>query len=589
MVRMVGMALLTATLALGGAQASGAEPVSVYPSPWTRVASPRTQISIRGIAPGAIGPLQITGSRSGRHAGKLQAHSDGRGASFVPAVPFLSGEVVSVHTTLDVRGAHDGDYHLGIATTGMQLGRPAILSPKLRGPGVQRFASRPDLVPAKLTASAARPGLAPGDLFVGKLALRRGTGQNGPMVLDPRGKLIWFQPLSGRDLALDVRVQRYQGQPVLTWWQGWVGRGVGAGKGVILDRSYGQIATVKAGNGYKADPHEFQLTARDTALVLAEAPVVWDISSIHGARRANVLDSIVQEIDVKTGLVLFEWHSLDHVGVSDSYARPVRKNGHVYDYFHVNSVAQMPSGDFVVSGRNSWTIYKLDGRSGAVEWRLGGKHSSFKQRRGATFAWQHDARVQPDGTITLFDNGAAPPVHSQSEGVGIHLDTHRMRAWRTRKYRHTPKLLAGSQGDAQALPNGNVLVGWGAQPFATEFDRHGNQLVDYRFPAGDESYRAYRFPWDPQPAGLPAVAASRQRDGTTKVFASWNGAANVARWVVFAGVSPTSLAPVTSAPRRDFETTISLRTAAPFVAVQAKSAAGAVLARSPAVAVSPPG
>jgi arylsulfotransferase ASST len=576
---------LVATLVAGVSASAGAT-VRVYPSPGSHVASPRTQISLRSVAPSHVGPMEVTGSASGRHTGKLLAHSDGRGASFVPDQPFAPGETVTIRTRLPIYGAHDGDYRIQIATPAAPIPPLPLGPPLLSGSGVQTFHSRHDLIPMRVTVPTLRSGIAPGDVFLGKFnaPLQRGSGQNGPMILDPQGHLVWLQPITAANtLATDVRVQRYQGQPVLTWWQGLINRGTGLhGEGVILDRSYRQIATVNAGNGYSADLHEFLLTPHDTALVLAANPVTFDLSSIHGSRTATVFDNVVQEIDVKTGLVEMEWHSLDQVSPGESYIPPPKIGQHIHDYFHINSVGQLADGSLIVSGRNTWAIYKVDTRTGAVVWRLNGKRSSFHMLRGSTFAWQHDARVQPDGTITLFDDGAAPPVHSQSHGIGIGVDLHHRRAWLRHDWRHSPKILTGSQGNTQMLPNGDAFIGWGAAPFASEFSPHGTLLADYHLANGSESYRAYRFPWDAQPATPPDVAAST--DGTTvRVYMSWNGATNVASWDILAGSSPGALSVIGSAQRRDFETAATVRTTLPFVAVQAKDAAGHALGTSAAI------
>jgi hypothetical protein len=560
-------------------------PVSAYPSPGTKLASASTQISFRGVVPASAGSIAVSGSRSGAHTGRLAAHSDGKGVSFLPDHPFTAGETVTVHTALGISGGKDGTFSIGIATQGPPLKPARVPAPIVSGSGVQRFHSRPDLAPAKLSVATSKPGIAPGDVFLGQFSApgQHGPGQAGPMVIDPQGRLIWFHPMHGSQLALDVRAQQYDGQPVMTWWQGDVNAGVGIGSGIIFDRAYHRIAVVNAGNGYRADPHEFLLTPGGTAFLLVENPVVYDLSSVHGAKRAVVLDSVVQAIDVKTGLVQFEWHSLDHVDPSESYIPPVKVDGHIDDYFHINSVTVNRDGDPIVSARNTWAVYKIDAGTGAVVWRLNGKKSSFKMAQGSTFAWQHDARILPDGTITLFDDGAAPAVHTQSHGIGIRVNTHKKDAWLVHNYVHTPKVLANSQGNSQTLPNSNTFVGWGSAPLASEFSPHGQLLFDLRFPVGAESYRAYRLPWDPQPTTAPAIAASSDSKGTDTVYASWNGAANVASWEVLAGPSATTLAPVASVAKSDFETKATVRTAQPFVAVQAKNAAGAVLATSTAI------
>ena len=170
-----------------------------------------------------------------------------------------------------------------------------------------------------------------------------------------------------------------------------------------------------------------------------------------------------------------------------------------------------------------------------------------------SFAWQHDARVAGDGTITLFDDGAAPAVHSASRAIAVGLDTKRHRAWLVHDYRHRgPSLLANSQGSYQDLPGGDVLVGWGSERYGPVYARHGARVRDYRFPAGDESYRAYPMPWQPDPPTRPALAASSAH-GRTRVYASWNGADGVVRWRVLAGTDASTLKPVASVRRSGFE------------------------------------
>lgn len=581
-------AAMAAATAGGGALATAAPAaaaqVSVYPSPGARTASPQTQLSFRGVAPDAVGALTVVGSASGPHAGRLQAHSDGRGASFLPDAPFQPGETVTVQTGLDVAGARDGRFTLTVATPGPPLRPMRIPPPIVTGAGVQRFHSRHDLVPPKVTVTKDSRAATDGSIVLGTFSAPggQGPGQIGPMVLDAHGRLVWFHPLKGDELALDVRVQRYQGKPVLTWWQGFNDRGLGNGVGMVFDRSYRRIAVVRGGNGMAIDPHEFLLTPRDTALVAAENPVVWDLSKIGGARRAVVFDAVVQEIDVATGLVLFEWHSLDHVDVAESKARPVRVDGHLYDYFHINSVAETPGGDLLVSARATWGVYKIDRASGAVEWRLGGTRSSFRAASGALFSWQHDARVRPDGTITIFDDGPSPGTGHQSRAIGLRVDVRRRTVRLVHDWRHTPKLFVNTQGNAQTLPGGGMFVGWGNLPRFSEFARHGRLLFDATLPRGTESYRAYRAPWDPAPTTLPAVAASTDRRGVTTVYASWNGAADVARWQLLAGAADDALKVVSTVRRTGFETTVRFRAprGAKVLAMRALDGRGRALATS---------
>src|SRR5205807_3943536 len=159
------------------------------------------------------------------------------------------------------------------------------------------------------------------------------------------------------------------------------------------------------------------------------------------------------------------------------------------------SIDEDTDGNLLVSARNTHAVYKVDRRTGRILWRLGGKRSDFTMGPGTRFAWQHDARRRPDGTITLFDNEAAPQAGPQSRGLVLRLDLRRKRAILVRSLVHRPRLLAATQGNVQLLPDGHYFVGWGARPYLTEFDPDGRVLFDARFGYRDDSYRAYRFRW----------------------------------------------------------------------------------------------
>ena len=357
------MALTALAMLLGAAGASAAQTVSVFPSPDTKAALPGTQITIRGVSAGAIGPIAVAGSKTGNHSGHIAADSDGDGGSFIPDHPFVANETVTVATTLNVLDGQNGIWRFQIANPAGPI-QPRALTQVSQPPNsVKHFHSRPDLRPA---AVAVTKNKAPneGDIFV---APQFGPVQDGPELLDPTGSLIWFHPMPKNVLATDFRVQQYQGQPVLTWWQGGLNNGSGRGEDVIFNRNYQQIATVKAGNGLQgSDLHEFLLTPQGAAYIIAVQPLHWPGTG------KPLMDSVIQEIDIKTGLVLFEWHAIDHVPVSESYFRPSAP-GHVFDPFHANSVTVDRDGNLIVSMRNTWAAYKIDHQTGAVIWTLGSK------------------------------------------------------------------------------------------------------------------------------------------------------------------------------------------------------------------------
>jgi hypothetical protein len=572
---------MAASLGATPATAQPANPVYVFPTPGSRVAPLRTQITFRGVNALSLPSITVTGSLSGSHAGAVAGDSDGRGGSFLPSKPFLAGERVTVKTALDIAGARNGTYSFTVASPARPIPyRSAQKVSRTRG-DVWRFRSRLDLAPAAVRLLRSSRRAEQQDIF---LAPQFGPVQDGPEILDASGNLIWFDRVTPGDAAADFRVQRYQGRPVLTWWQGYTDAGIGVGEDVIYDSSYSPVATVSAGNGLSADLHEFQLTPYGTALITSYAPVYSDATAVRGHKREIVLDSVVQEIDIPTGLVLFEWDSLDHVPVTDTYEPLPTQNAKIrnpFDYFHVNSVQLDTDGNLIISGRNTWAAYKVNHRTGATIWTLGGRRSSFKMGRGTGFAFQHDVRVraQNDEYVTVFDDGAGPPtIHSQSRGLKLRLNLKRMTATTAFQHEHAPPLLSAFEGNYQQLPDADDLVGWGQQPYFSEYGTRGQLLVDGRFVGNTSSYRVYKFSWQGQPKSLPAAAASTSKR-TTTVYASWNGATTVSGWRVLSGPSPTTLRATRSVPKRGFETSTQI-TAAKYVAVQALDGRGRVLASS---------
>jgi hypothetical protein len=557
--------------------------VTISPLPGSRDASPQTQISFLGLPARDVAVDSVTGSRSGAHPGHLASYSQGDGASFLPARPFLEGERVTVHARARVAGAWRAVLDV------FAVARPDRISstPEPIHAGSvaeeQRFHSRPDLRPPVVTVTATSPAVAPGEEFVAPYG---GPGQAGPMILDPAGGLLWFKALPRYTSATNFQVQEYAGRKVLTWWQGNISvHGFGEGEDVIADGGYDEITRVRAGNGHRSDLHEFQLTPQGTALVTSYFPVLCNLSSIGGSSYAGVTDGVFQEIDVRTGLVMYEWTSLDHVALSESYSSPRRSDArYPYDFFHINSLAVTRDGSLLISARNTWAVYELNAASGLIKWRLGGKHSSFTGASGTRTAWQHDPRELPDGSISVFDNGSSPTVHSQSRGIVVRLDPQSGTVSVVGQLTHQPALVAESQGNMQELANGDWFLGWGQEPFFSEVSPTGQQLFAAHFPVHEQSYRSFRLSWTGAPHHPPALAFQAGAGGGT-AYASWNGATQVAPWRVLAGASAKALHPIATTARTGFETAIAVPagTVGPILAVQALDGAAGVLGTSPAL------
>src|ERR671920_562388 len=377
--------------------------------------------------------------------------------------------------------------------------------------------------------------------------------------------------------------QTYRGKPVLTW-------GETPGEYVIFDVSYQEKARFTAANDYNGDHHEFLISPQDTALITIFNAVPQDLTPVGGAKDSVAMQGIVQELDIETGEVLFEWQSIDHVDLEETYVSPAEDHYPGIDYFHLNSIDVEPDNNLLISARETSAVYKIDRQSGEIIWRLGGKKSDFEMQEGTRFAFQHDARRLPDGTISLFDNGETvfhkglPKAVEESRVIILDLDRQRMKASLVREYTHPEAQYADAAGNAQVLPNGNVFVGWGRALTISEFSREGELLFDARTPPGNRTYRAFRSAWHTtRLSNQPAVAVERTPEDEVRVYASWNGATEVERWAVLAGERPDQLKPLGAVPRDGFETAMVARTSDRYVAVEARDRLGRTLGTSPVV------
>jgi hypothetical protein len=556
--------------------------VAVSPQPGTPDASPYTQISFLGGAGTKVSSVHVVGSHSGGHSGTIRPYATGTGESFLPSHSFSPGERVTVSATVTTAAGS------GRAQSTFTIAHQANVSQKQFpiNPGdphaVQRYSSAPSLTPSTVhITTPAKPGAASGDLF---LAPYQGEGSPGPMITEQNGGLIWFHPLPRNDSATNFQVESYEGKPVLSWWQGRILEvGFGEGEDEIYNTSYEHVASIHAGNGYHADLHEIRLSGENTAWIDIFDPIEMNLSSLHGATDGVILDSVVQEIDIKTGLVMWEWHALGHIPIGESH-KPVSHSSSPWDYVHINSVDPGTNGDVLLSSRSTWAIYDVDIHSGAIRWRLGGEHSSFKQGPGTQFYWQHDAEFQPGGLVSVFDNGSDPPMERQSRGLLLDPNTSNHTVSLVKQFTNPTKtLLATSQGNTLSLPGGDWLMGYGGLPNFTEYDSSGHVLLDGTLGRNVQDFRTYFSPWSGQPKTAPSVAAKSSGGGSLSVSVSWNGATRVASWRVLAGASSGSLTPVASTAKSGFQTTVTAPSAGPYVAVQALDGSGNVLAVSPTV------
>lgn len=471
---------------------------------------------------------------------------------------------------------------------------------------VWSFVSEPNLHPMKITVNTFNPGTSSEPIFLAPYGFSNDAmyGQPGSLMLDNEGNPIWFRPLSSPNLMnTDFRTQTYNGSPVLTFWQGTLASpptytNAPAGSSepgscyYILDNTYAVIQTVTAQKGFTSDIHEFLLTPRNTALLLSTKVVPMDLTPYGGPADGYVQDFAIQEIDLHTNQLLFFWDALDHISLNDSYepAASAVSSSNIWDAFHLNAISLTDSvDDILLSGRNLWTIFRINKPTGNIIWRLGGKQSSFTIETGAEFSWQHDSRYLPNNMVSLFDdNSANASIPGQpSHGLILQLDLINMTASVSRTYFHDPNIIAASQGNLQSLSNGNKFVGWGQEPYYSEFSEAGNTevdpslnlLYDAQIPSTNYSYRAYRNAWIGKPFYPPSIGLT-STSGQTTVYASWNGSTETTQWQVLAGSKSKKLSPIATAPKSGFETAIQVSASGPYFQVKALNANGRVIGTS---------
>lgn len=457
------------------------------------------------------------------------------------------------------------------------------------------FVSAPGLHPPRLAVTEESGGgrsLAPGDIFTTSfynLSEPPMEGQGGPLILNDKLQPLWFLPVPEKYVAANLSLQHYHGEPVLAWWQGVVTNTGATEKGeyVIANRHYQVIARLHASGGWVLTLHSITIVGED-AWVTANKNVARDLSPLGGTYNGALIDSAVQEYSLRTGKLLYNWDALKHIPLEDSEAA-LPTNGFPWDAYHVNAIDVLPNGTFLVSMRNTWAAYLVDIATGKILWELGGRHSDFSFGPRAEFQWQHDVAMAGPNTVTMFDDhccqltsgGKYVEPSAPSRGLILHLSFATHTATLLAQFKHRPAIDAAYMGDTEPLPNGNTFVGWGSEPYLTEYGPKGEVLLEGEFPGPDLSYRTMLEPWVGEPLTRPAAAA-RQSASTTTVYASWNGATQVRSWRVLGARAGQALRPIATAAWAGFETAITVPGHYGRLQVQALGAGGSVLGASSA-------
>jgi len=455
-----------------------------------------------------------------------------------------------------------------------------------------RFVSAPSLRPPKITTdqTTLTAKLAPGYIFMDNfydLNYPPMTGQSGPLILDNQLQPVWFHPVPENVVSSNLELQTYEGKPALSWWQGFVTNtgAIVTGKDVVVNQHYQTVATLHAKDGWVVTLHEI-LIRGDDAWVTVNKNIPRNLASLGGAYNGALIDSAVQEYNLKTGKLLYNWDALDHIPLADSYAT-IPTNGFPWDAYHVNSIDLLGNGTFLVSMRDTWAAYLVDIKTGDIIWTLGGRHSSFKFGPGADFQWQHDVELASGSRVTLFDDhccqltggGTYVSPTGASRSLVLKLDPRTHTASLAADYGANQYPAVDYMGDTQLLANGDVFVGWGSAPYLSEFTKSGQPLLDGVLPGSDLSYRALREPWIGLPL-YPPSGAARRRGGATSVYASWNGATRVVAWRILAGTGAGALQAVATHVKTGFETAIRVPARYSRFELEALDAEGRVIGTS---------
>ncbi|KZN84936.1 hypothetical protein EN45_090990 [Penicillium chrysogenum] len=356
----------------------------------------------------------------------------------------------------------------------------------------------------------------------------------GVLILDTNGYLVWHT--TG---YVTADIQSYRGEDYI------VSLSEDSTYYALINSRYEEVYQIRSGNSgnrWHLDAHELTLTPSGTALLVINGVFAVNQTAFEAPPEVEFLmDTGFQEIDIQTGEVLFEWRASDHYSFEEYYhfqPGDGRTEKTAPDLFHVNSIEKDDLGNYLISCRMMSSIVYVDGRTGAVIWKLGGKGNMFKDLSGGAatgFNGQHHARFHENGRIvSIFDNGNCPgrPVTGPTRGLTVVLDTEKMTVQLQHEYISPNSVLTDNSGSMQILDSGNVVLGFGPNANWAEYASDGSLLCNAHmgpetfFNSGEiRSYRITKSPWIGHPQTMPEVAVD---DG--RVYVSWNGPTEVSMW-----------------------------------------------------------
>jgi hypothetical protein len=342
----------------------------------------------------------------------------------------------------------------------------------------------------------------PGYYLVGNLTVAPGD-QGYAVVLDGNGVPVWYHTTVTRGGAVDVENL----VPGTISYVADLGPTFGdvTGQFELHDLDAGTTTYVEP-SGSPLNEHELRALPNGDYLVFA-SPIATgvDLTGLDSyGPDADVIGCDIQEVD-PTGAEVWLWTGTDHFGAVQDSVWPEAMNidgTTVVDAFHCNSIDVAPNGDLLVSARQMDSVFMVSRSTGAVLWKMGGAtytvegapYITVENDPMTSFRGQHDARLLPEGGVSLFDDqtGTAGPARGVIYSVDVDAGT------ATMVWQYVGKGTSSAMGSFRVQADGSRVIGWGLNQDGdlafTELGPDGADLLDFRFPDGTQSYRAIKIP-----------------------------------------------------------------------------------------------
>ncbi|NQY66410.1 MAG: aryl-sulfate sulfotransferase [Flavobacteriales bacterium] len=315
------------------------------------------------------------------------------------------------------------------------------------------------------------------------------SGIEYSIILDNLGNTIYYKEHLGKDLKVI--------QDTLLGY-------AESDKYYLMDTTYTIVDSIECAKDRNTDYHDIYFKQNGNPLLLCYdwiADVDLTYLDPSFTDQGVVKDYYIQELDIATKDLLYEWTTLGVLDYADNKHLTNYAN-FLINYIHMNSVSETMDGNILLSLRKFDEVTKVSTIDSSIIWRLGGNNSDFTFINDSLgFCSQHDAQELPNGNILLYDN--ANYTSNKPRVVEYELDMNAMTATLVKEFENNYILSADNQGNVQYLDNGNYFVCWGgvnlANPNVTEFNPAGQKVfelfIDSALTYSGMSYRAYRFMW----------------------------------------------------------------------------------------------